>query len=77
MYRRSSYSGDPRWITVKYASKCKKCGADLKKGADAFYYPRCKSLYCAAESCGGHCSADFESAAADEDTYNGQGGFGY
>jgi hypothetical protein len=68
----SHYSGDPRWITVRYGgAACAKCGDPLKKGDDAFYYPRGKSMF--GKACGHDIAAsrDFESARADEDFYNG------
>ena len=66
------YARDPRWLTVKYACKCSKCGRDIKKGEEAFYYPSTRSMYCDHATCGGAASADFESCAFDEAVYNGE-----
>ena len=71
MYRGTTYSRDPRWLTVKYGCKCAKCGKDIKKGEEGFYYPSCRSMYCADDKCGGAASRDFESCAFDEAVYNG------
>lgn len=72
MYRRTTYSRDPRWLTVKFACKCAKCGAAIKRGDEAFYYPSTKDMYCQDDKCGGAASRDFESAAWDEAVYTGQ-----
>ena len=39
------YQGDPRWVTLRHAGKCSKCGASLAKGSEAFYYPKGKHAY--------------------------------
>ena len=64
----SRYSGDPRWLTAKFDSKCsrKDCGATIKKGQRAFYYPSSRSCLCQKDECGGQASRDFESARQDE-----------
>lgn len=66
MPRYTRYNRDPRRIKVRYAGHCAGCGAPLPKGADAFYYPSTKSLYCEKQSCGGKASAEFQAAAEDE-----------
>ena len=65
------YARDPHWITARYATKCDKCAGDIKRGADAFYYPNGKLLYCDKDNCGGACSRDFTAMAQDEETYAG------
>lgn len=68
----SSYKGDPRRMTARFDSECA-CNSDpphmIAKGASIFYYPKGKKAYV------GHCAdrneADFLSAVADEDAYNG------
>ena len=62
-------SRDPYWLTVKYAGQCKKCGVPIQRGAQAYYYPLTKALYCAG-TCGQAADADFQSCAADEYAYN-------
>lgn len=66
------YAKDPRWLTVKYPCKCCKCGKEIQRGENGFYYPSDKSMFCSADSCGGEASRDFESCAFDEAVYNGQ-----
>ena len=71
-YRRH-YSGDPHWITARYAGTCAKpdCGQSISPGDQAFYYPRGKALY--AKPCGhaDTCDRDFSAAAFDEDVIGG------
>lgn len=69
-YRKSYYSSDPRWIKARFASTCehRNCGANIPKGADAFYFPASKSIYC--HECGEEESAEFEAARWDEDNLN-------
>ena len=61
------YKGDPYWTTARFNSTDKN-GNPVKKGDRIFYYPRCKTVLTgdAAEKA----SADFNCAAADEETYN-------
>jgi len=60
------YSGDPRWITLRYAgSKCRRCGKQLKRGERAFRY-KDGSLYCDSDNCGQAASRSFDAAASDE-----------
>ena len=61
------YSNDPRWITVKFPCHCAKCGAPVKAGQSAFYYPIGKSVYGSACGCADQRARDFEAARADED----------
>jgi hypothetical protein len=65
---RYSRSQDPYWLTAKFESKCthKGCGATIKKGERAFYYPSSRSCYCQKDDCGGQASRDFESAKNDD-----------
>jgi hypothetical protein len=64
------YSGDPRWITARFNSKCP-CGHDIKKGERSFYYPHTKTALCA-KPCGEKASAEFAGAAMDEALMTGQ-----
>ena len=64
------YSGDPRWLTARFDSTCRKCGKRIKRGESIFYYPTGKVTYCAGE-CGKAASRDFEAAAFDESVYGG------
>lgn len=63
------YSNDPRWITAKFDSICCRCKTKIAKGFDAFYYPKCKSIYCDKETCGKAESANFNAAVFDEEMY--------
>jgi len=58
------YSRDPYWLQARFASKCRKCGAQIKRGERIFYYPIEKTAYC--EKCGQAASAEFDAAAMDE-----------
>jgi hypothetical protein len=69
MAYRSSYVGDPRWLTAKYAGKCAKCGEPIAKGERIFYYPKGKATY--SGECAAACDRDFESARFDEDVMGG------
>lgn len=66
---RSSYSGDPRWITAKFSSNCSHCGKKINRGDRIFYYPRTKSVFCEGPSCGKHCERDFLNCCQAEDYY--------
>ena len=59
------YSGDPYWITLKHAGKCRRCGEVLPVGSRAFRY-KDGSLY--GEECGhgDECHRNFAAAAEDE-----------
>ena len=65
------YSKDPRWITVRYRAACNGCGAKIKMGDEAFYYPTARALYGKACGCGEERSGDFAAAAFDEAQYSG------
>lgn len=66
------YNRDPKWLTVKYACKCDKCGKSIKPGDRGFYYPSDKSMFCEGDECGASESRQFESMAFDESMYSGQ-----
>ncbi len=65
------YQGDPRWINTRYPCTCANCGKAIKRGDNAFYYPRTRALYCEADECGGQANRDFHAAAMDEAFYTG------
>lgn len=69
------YSGDPRWTVARFPSKCKKCGRDIAKGEQIFYYPRNKTVYCNREDCGKQAARDFGGEAADERFLRGNPGY--
>jgi len=48
-YRSTSYSGDPRWITAKYAGTDSH-GKPFKKGEEVLYFPNGKKFYTGAEA---------------------------
>ncbi len=64
------YARDPKWLTAKFKSNCKGCGATVKRGDRAFYYPSTRSIYGEACGCAATNAADFESHAFDETQYN-------
>ncbi|MGD0261500.1 MAG: hypothetical protein ABSD29_16925 [Verrucomicrobiota bacterium] len=64
------YSGDPRWLTARFASKCP-CGKTIQRGERTFYYPRTKIALCQ-QPCGQKASAEFAAAAQDEAFCGGQ-----
>lgn len=48
MQRRYSraYNTAPRFLTAKYAGKCKETGKEIKAGDPILYHPSDKSVYC-------------------------------
>ena len=54
----SHYSGDPRWITAKYAGVDAK-GLPFKAGETVFYFPKGKRIYSGANAT--EASSRFES----------------
>lgn len=66
MYRRRSYSADPRWLVARFAGSCSGCKAPIKAGEDVFYYPNGKRVFGKACGCADRNAADFEAHAADE-----------
>ncbi len=67
----AQYSGDPRWIRVRYPAHCGRCSAQICRGDEAFYYPNGKTLLCAGEKCGKKASRDFETTKFDESVMSG------
>lgn len=65
------YKGDPHWIMVKYPCVCTRCGKTIKKGDEAFYYPRLKEFFCN-RGCGKSAEIDFLTYAEAEDYYGGK-----
>lgn len=72
----AGYSGDPRWIDVRYPTTCSKCGRSIQKGEKAFYYPNGKQFYCDHDDCGGQASRDFGANVFDEDFGGSYGAVG-
>jgi len=66
------YANDPRWITARFDSFCKRCKRKIAKGEQVFYYPMGKFVYCNHENCGQKESRAFIASAQDEDFMNGQ-----
>ena len=64
--RRSSSGGDPYWTKVRFEAPCRGCGRLIHRGAQGYYFPNGRALYCDADSCGGHQARMFEAAKADE-----------
>ncbi len=69
-HTKSSYAGDPRWITAKYAG-IDAGGTAFSKGDRVFYFPSTRGIY--SGQAGLDASNRFESERADEDVYNGYG----
>ena len=67
---RSSYAGDPRWMTARFKSTCPKCDGPITKGSQIWYYPKGKLAYC--QPCGEPDARVFNAAVDDEDFYNSQ-----
>jgi hypothetical protein len=61
------YKCDPRWINVSFKGECIRCKRLIRPGERAFHYPEDRSLYCAAEECGGAASREFSARAFDEE----------
>jgi hypothetical protein len=58
---------DPRWINVRFESRCVRCKRPIRAGERAFHYPEDRSLYCDGEGCGKTASREFAARAFDED----------
>jgi len=56
--------GDPYWLTARYPGACKGCGAAIRKGDRAFYWPKGKRIECTV--CGDHSERRFLAETADE-----------
>lgn len=67
----ASYRGDPRWIEVRFDGRCAKrgCGAAIRRGEAAFYYPNGRQLFGKPCGHGDEAAADFEAHRADEGGY--------
>ncbi len=63
-------NGDPRWIRVRYQTRCK-CGAPVPAGAQGFYWPRTRSVECV--ECGNVSEARFLAEVQDEVMSGGWG----
>lgn len=59
------YKNDPRRITALFNSSCCNCGAKIKKGETAYYWPHGKAIFCTV--CGEPEFRQFLSMDADED----------
>jgi hypothetical protein len=62
---------DPYWMSARFPGKCARCGKEIKKGEQIFYYPNTRAVYCDGDNCGGQEARDFAAAASDENIYNG------
>lgn len=57
---------DPYWLECRSNLKCARCGAEIKRGDRAFYFPNTRTLHCEGDDCGGQSARDFEAARFDE-----------
>lgn len=62
---RRSYPADPRWIVARFGGTCRKCGATVRPGERAYYYPSSRAIYTG--PCAEAAARDFESMAHDEE----------
>lgn len=62
------YHGDPYMITAKYRGSCAACGAGVRPGQRAYYWPRERRIYCA--PCGEPLYREFVAMAEDEEFYH-------
>ena len=60
------YSNDPRKIRARFGSKCPKCGKQIRKGDEIFYYPSERRAYCMSDDCGAQMERDFNAACFDD-----------
>lgn len=64
------YGGDPYWTRARFNSLCPKCGQQIRRGQQIYYYPNGRQAYC--DTCGQDCYRDFESCAFDEAMVTGR-----
>ncbi len=62
------FKNDPSQLTVRWSCNCATCGKKLAKGAQAYYWPSSKKMYCL--PCGESDFRQFEASAQDEEIYN-------
>ena len=70
-YKRYYQSRDPYWTKARFTSQCCKCGAEIKKGQEIFYYPNGRHVYCQGP-CGQAAYDDFRNMAQQEAYYAGR-----
>lgn len=59
-------TNDPRWISARYAGRCR-CGAPVIRGHTVAYYPVGKVVLGKACGCADRAMADFEAARVGEE----------
>ena len=76
MRRRAGYlfPRDPYWLQARFPAVCAGCGAHIAPGANAFYYPNSRTLFCNADGCGQQEARNL--AAAMQDEAFARGGYG-
>ena len=57
---------DPYWLQARFPGVCAACGAHIAPGADAFYYPNSRTLFCKADECGKQEARNLAAAKQDE-----------
>ena len=68
---RRRFKSDPKWITVRYPTRCAKSGCEvpITPGERAFYYPEDGTLYGSRCEHGEEAARDFAAHQIDEDGY--------
>lgn len=70
---RQTRGRDPYWLRARYPGSCSQCNAAIKRDDRIFYYPNTRTVFCAADDCGGRAARDFDAAAFDERVMSGSG----
>jgi len=69
------FNGDPRWLKARFDSDCSNSECPgigkIRKGEQAFYFPRTRKTFCHHDECGGKESRDFDASAQDETMFGG------
>ena len=65
MRTRRTRVSPPRWITARFNSNCD-CGAAIRKGEPAFYYPTSRTIYGSRCGCSEAVGNDYDARMFDE-----------
>jgi endogenous inhibitor of DNA gyrase (YacG/DUF329 family) len=64
------FENDPRVIRTRFNSTCATCRTKIQKGAEAYYYPSSRQVFCL--KCGEADYSQFLQSAQDEEFYQSQ-----